>query len=127
MRWWPRCGRGATGPQRDSKWQFQLPLAWETALWGFPSQFQLLVLFGLAHLALTWAADRCDWRWGLGTLAGMAALGTMGSGFASALASVALASWRLLRGRDASASVPNRSTGPPRGALRPPLSRRRDL
>lgn len=82
-----------------------LPLAWETAQWGFLSAFQLLVLFGLAHLALTWAADRCDWRWGLGTLAGIAALGTMGSGFASALASVALASWRLVRERDASASV----------------------
>ena len=82
-----------------------LPLAWESVLWGFLSQFQLLVLFGLAHLALTWAADRCDWRWGLGTLAGIAALGTMASGFASALASVALASWRLVRERDASAAV----------------------
>ena len=82
-----------------------LPLAWETAQWALLSQYQLLVLFGLAHLALTWATDRCDWRWGLGTLVGIAALGTTASGFASALASVALASWRLLRERDASASV----------------------
>ena len=80
-----------------------LPLAWEAALWGFLSQFQLLVLFGLAHLALTWATGHCGWRWWLGALAGVAVLGTMASGFASALACVALAGWRLLRERTADA------------------------
>jgi len=82
-----------------------LPLAWEAVLWGFLSQFQLLVLFGLAHLVLTWRIDRCGWAWALGSLAGIGALGTMASGFASALACVALAGWRLLRERDAAAAT----------------------
>jgi hypothetical protein len=78
---------------------FSLPLAWENLLWGFQTQFFLALLCGLAHLGGTWSRDRLGPLWIGGQIAGGLALLTIASGFASAAANVAVAAWRLGRGR----------------------------
>jgi len=77
-----------------------LPFSWDNTLWGFQSQFYLLVLLGGFHLTATWREDRLGPVWWLGLGAGLAALFTAASGFGSAAACAAVAGWRLLRERD---------------------------
>jgi len=80
-----------------------LPFSWDNTLWGFQSQFHLLLLFGGLHLAATWREDRTGPAWWFGLGAGLAAIFTVASGFGSAAACVAVAAWRLRRPDDGAA------------------------
>ncbi len=76
---------------------YSLPVLYENALWGFQSMFYFLVLFSLAHVCLVLARPAFSAGWWLGLVAGLAAVGTMGSGLLApaAVALVAIGrAWR---------------------------------
>lgn len=76
---------------------FGLPLAWQNVLGGFHSQqFWLL---GLSFAALvTLPFERTGtWRWWIGLIAAILAMGSMGSGFLAAAVVLVVVGWRLVR------------------------------
>ncbi len=77
-----------------------LPSIQENYVWGFQSQFLLLVCCGLAHVAGTMLAPAPGRRWWLAQAAGLAGILSLSSGFLSAVALAALALWDwTVRGR----------------------------
>ena len=77
---------------------FALPANRENFLWGFQSQFLLLLLCGVAHILGTIRADRLGLRWAGAQLAGLAGLFSIAAGPASAAALAVWAGWRIARG-----------------------------
>lgn len=71
-------------------------LFYGNALWGFQSQFYFLLLFTVAHLALTLRHAPFSPRWFLGLLCSALACLSMGSGFFSAAIVAVLSFWRFL-------------------------------
>ena len=78
-------------------WFYSLPVLYENALWGFQSQFYFLVLFSLVHLELTLGRSAFSFAWWIGMLAGLLALGSMGSGLLAPLAALVISGWRMWR------------------------------
>lgn len=76
-----------------------LPSIHENFVWGFQSQFLLLVMAGLAHVAGTLTAARPDWRWWGAQLAGLCGVLSLASGFLSAVALLGLALVMVIGGR----------------------------
>lgn len=78
---------------------FTSPFSWENTLVGFQVQFYFLLWFALLHIWLTLRCDRFKLSWGLGQLCGLLGLLSMGSGFFSSLAIVAVLGLRLVQER----------------------------
>lgn len=80
---------------------FALPGNYENAMWGFQSNFYLMMLLGAAYLTGTFRSDRIDATWGIAQCAGALGLLAMGGGMLAPAAAAAIAAVRLLRQRDA--------------------------
>ena len=78
---------------------FALPFASDNTLVGFQVQFYYLLWFALLHLWLTLRSDRFSGAWVAGQIAGTLGLVSMGSGFFSAAAVLAVLALRFVRGR----------------------------
>ena len=76
-----------------------LPSIHENFVWGFQSQFLLLVMAGLAHVAGTLTTARPGWRWWGAQLAGLCGVLSLASGFLSAVALLGLALALVIGGR----------------------------
>jgi hypothetical protein len=76
-----------------------LPCNFENFVWGFQSQFLLLILGGLFHVAGTMTATRPGFRWTAAQLAGFVAILSLSSGMMSAVALSLIAVLELVRGR----------------------------
>ncbi|MDB6170063.1 MAG: hypothetical protein JWM88_2927, partial [Verrucomicrobia bacterium] len=81
-------------------WFYSLPVLYENALWGFQSQFYFLVLFSLLQIQLTLGRRPYSFGWWCGLIAGVAALGSMGSGLLSSVTVAAITLWRIAREPD---------------------------
>lgn len=75
------------------------PCNFENFVWGFQSQFLLLVLGGLAHVAGTLTSTHLSVRWWLAQGAGIIAIISLSSGMMSAVALALLALFAIVRGR----------------------------
>jgi hypothetical protein len=76
-----------------------LPANHENFVWGFQSQFLLLILCGWGHILGTMGSSRPDWRWAGAQLTGFVGVLSLASGFLSAVALAGLAVIEWLRGR----------------------------
>lgn len=79
---------------------FSLPCAYENAMWGFQSQFYLMMLLGAAYLGGTLSTTRIGRTWVLAQIAGMISLLTMGGAMLAPVVVGGLAAVRLVRRRD---------------------------
>ncbi len=84
---------------------FGLPLAWENTLGGFQSQFYFLLFFSIAHIGGTFGTTEKSWRWWAAQVTGLCAIFSMGSGFLSAAAVIALLLFKIARDRRCSSTV----------------------
>lgn len=75
------------------------PFGWENALWGFQSQFYLLLLFSLLTIWLL-GEEPLTSRWRLGVATGACALLAMASGLLAAVAVAAIVFLEILKRRD---------------------------
>lgn len=80
---------------------FALPANYENALWGFQSQFYLMVLLAVVYLGGTFRADRIGPQWIAAQVAGVLGLFSMAGGIIAPLAAAGIALLRLSRRRDA--------------------------
>jgi hypothetical protein len=78
---------------------FGMSASWENSLWGFQSQFYLLLLFAVLHLRGSLLSRPRSWAWWLAPLAGAAGVLSMASGMLSAVAILAVVGMRALRDR----------------------------
>jgi len=79
---------------------FALPANYENALWGFQSQFFLMVLLAIVYLGGTFSTDRTGPRWIAAQAAGALGLLSMAGGIIAPMAAVGIALVRLIRRRD---------------------------
>ena len=89
---------------------FVVPGAWENTLGGFQSAFYFLCWSALGQLWLCTTAKPLDRRWWCGYVVGLMGLGTMGTGFLSSAAVLAILCLGVLRdrrmaSRDAGAAI----------------------
>ncbi len=76
---------------------FGLPLAWQNVLGGFHSQQYWLLGLSFAALVTLPFARTGTWRWWIGLIAAILAMGSMGSGFLAAAVVLVVVGWRLVR------------------------------
>jgi hypothetical protein len=78
---------------------FTLPFSWENTLVGYQVQFYFLLLFSLGHIWLALVPGRFGAPWVCGQICGVLAVGTMASGFFSAVVVVAVLGLRFFHER----------------------------
>jgi len=76
-----------------------MPCNFENFVWGFQSQFLLLILGGLFHVAGTMTAARPGSRWWLAQIGGLIAILSLSSGMMSAVALCLMGLWEAALGR----------------------------
>lgn len=80
---------------------FALPGNYENAVWGYQSQFYLMVLLGVVYLGGTFTSPRIDCRWAAAQAAGALGLLAMGGGMLAPAIAAGIGALRLARRRDA--------------------------